>query len=364
MSGCRNKTAEKRISSGDISMTEVDSLQIHLDSLTTQSTSYLQLVGDSTIAFFNKPNSDIVLYNIKNGTTSKIKIFKEGPNAVHGVTGFCFLNPDSIWLYSQWGYEINLIDSKGNRTTKYKLSTDKDSSGNILQYAVNPYPTTTTPYIVKNHIHYLAGMNNRPNDGQLPGTVMIFDEKNGSWKTGVTYPAEYGSTEDLAKWDPFAYRQVQYTMDPQGKMIMNFPASDSLFVYDPRTGTMSAHYAAYSEPTNIHLCEAKTPEESIKNFLKQYCYTSILYDKYNDVYYRIIRKPIESEAEDLNAQIRKKPISIIILNKTFDKIGEFSLPNDEYYHNHVFVTSDGLHINKLSDDDDIMKFRVFRIIDK
>ena len=33
MSGCRNKTAEKRISSGDISMTEVDSLQIHLDSL-------------------------------------------------------------------------------------------------------------------------------------------------------------------------------------------------------------------------------------------------------------------------------------------------------------------------------------------
>ena len=60
MSGCRNKTAEKRISSGDISMTEVDSLQIHLDSLTTQSTSYLQLVGDSTIAFFNKPNSDIV----------------------------------------------------------------------------------------------------------------------------------------------------------------------------------------------------------------------------------------------------------------------------------------------------------------
>lgn len=361
--GCKGgSTGDSADHRDSLTMEESDMLLVPLDSSTTQVTSYMQLIDDSVLAFFNEPNYDIVLNNLNNGTATKVTIHRDGPDAVNGVTGFCYVSPDSIWLYEQWGRDITLIDSNGNKKGHVRMSAINDSLGNRLKYAVSPYPLTISPYTVKNGIHYLQGMNGRAVEGQIPGSTLIYDEKAGNWKTENAYPSVYGANDEISEWNPFGFRQTQYTFTPDGEMLINYPASDSLYTYNPMTGEHRTYNAAYSKPTNIHLVKVNSLEESYADYLKQYCYTSIHYDKFNDVYYRIIRTPIEDfDITKYRELLQTKPVVIIILNKDFKNIGEYSLPDDKYNHGNIFINKNGLHINVVSDDDDFMKFRVFRI---
>ena len=89
----------------------------------------------------------------------------------------------------------------------------------------------------------------------------------------------------------------------------------------------------------------------------------MFYDAENDVYYRLLRLPLESyDKDDLRIEIRRKPIAVIILDGELNKIGETVLPQDSYNPSNTFVTSAGLHVNVESQDDDLMKFRVFKLL--
>lgn len=98
------------------------------------------------------------------------------------------------------------------------------------------------------------------------------------------------------------------------------------------------------------------------DYLNQYSYFAILYDKANRVYYRIVRLPYEDY--DINGNLDdfelRKPNAVIILDEKLNIIGEYQFPAGIYYPLASFVNSDGLHIRVESDDDDFMKFRVFK----
>lgn len=89
----------------------------------------------------------------------------------------------------------------------------------------------------------------------------------------------------------------------------------------------------------------------------------MLYDKYNKVYYRMLRLPVEDYDvdTDFNEAIKYKPIAVIVLDEKFHIIGESVLPEGSYLPGHCFVTPVGLFVNSESDDDDYMKFRVFKL---
>lgn len=362
MHSCKGSGSSAGEQDGNLTMEEVDSLMVPLDSTTTQVTTYLQLVGDSVLAIYNRPNHDIVLYNLYTGTTDKVNINNSGPNAVNGVDGFCYVSPDSIWLYSSWGNVLTMIDADGNKKATHILSSVKDRDDNPLKYSAWPFPLAITPYIVKNGIHYLQGMDGQSAEGQEPGVTMIFNENTGNWKTANPYPALYGPDEDIVYWNTFGYRQAGYAMSPDGKMVISFPASDSLYVYDPITDNRVAYLAAYSKPTNIHQVKTKTQVESTINYLEQYSYPAVLYDKYNKLYYRIVNLPFKNfDRENPDSESNKRPGAVIILNERFEKVGEYLIPDGKRSTINAFVSEQGLHINAPSDDDDFMKFRVFKL---
>lgn len=352
--GCTERNGSAIIS--EASLQEVDSLMIPLDSITTQSVSKMQMIGDSVLAFYNSPSGHICLYNLHKGTTDKITVFKTGPNAVNAVDGFCYVAPDSIWIYEMWGKRITLIDSEGTIKDRRKLSTEN------AEHAVMLYPDALTPYIVKGDKHYFQGSGSNI-EGQKIGTTVIYNAKDSTVFTANPYPAVYGGPDDLFNWGVFEYRMTCYTMTPQGEMAISFPASDSIYVYNPETDSRKAYFAGYSKPTDIHLVVFKDEQGKWTNFMSQYNYSFILYDKFNNLYYRLVGIPTDDyDSENIIKEINRKPLAIIILNSDFEKVGETMLPRDCYLFAKSFVTEKGLHISVESEDDDFMKFRTFKAV--
>lgn len=344
-------------------MEDVDETAIPLDSTTTQEFSYLQQLDDSTIIFLNRPTFELCKANVLTGAMERIQLQNSGPNAVNGIDAFCYVSPDSIWLFASWGGKLFLIDSEGTKIAQTALPVT-EPDGSLPGYTVAPFPRTTSPYAVIGNTQILQGWGRQPEEpGQTMGTTMIFDASDETATTGNPYPEYYGTTADeISEWDLMGYQLTGYTLTPALEILTNFPASDSLYLFNPKTLTRKAYFAGHSEPTNIRKVSFDDQEGQFTYYLSQYRYAGVVYDKFNDVYYRFLYHPVEDyDKDDLRTEFFKMPLSVIILDNEFNVIGEADLPRDVYYLAGTFVTPKGLHIQVLSDDDDFMKFRVFKI---
>ncbi|MDE6771364.1 MAG: DUF4221 domain-containing protein [Muribaculaceae bacterium] len=346
----------------EMSMVECTRLALPLDSITTQETSYMQLVDDSTLAFFNKPTYDICVYDLRDKVLrNRISLRREGPDAVNGIDAFFLSGQDSIWLYASWGNVIYLLD--GNSSLREKRSIDDDvmAKDGGTRHSVSPFPTTTTPYTVVDGRHILQGMDGIVLQGKMPGATVIYDWNSGKVETANGYPSIYGEGNEIQNnWDTFGYRETYYTLNAKNDIVTSFPASDSIYVYSPNSGKSERHYAGYSETVDIKPGVPSDPDSKTRKFISQHQYSGVLYDRFNDLYYRIIRLPGNADAQDVRKEISSKPVVVIILDGEFNKVGEYRLPEDMYYTANAFVTPDGLHVNTVSDDDDLMTFRVFK----
>ncbi|MDE6077896.1 MAG: DUF4221 domain-containing protein [Muribaculaceae bacterium] len=356
-----NKSSKNGTSLQTYAIAEEETLRLPLDSTTSQTTRYLQLVNDTTLAFLNEPTSEICIYSLKNpNCKDKIKIYKEGPNTVNGIDAFFIQSPDSIWLYATWGKRIFLIDHEGTLLDSFALPpTDETVS---TTHSVYPYPQTTTPYIVKDGIHFLQGRSGIAIPNRLAGASLIYDSRNGEMRTGSPYPQVYGDKDEIQnKWSTFGERQTYNHITPDNRIITSFPASDSLYVWDTQSGKTTAYMADFSARPEIVSSLGPDTDTSLKNFIKAFTYGAILYDSSNKLYYRLFRSGGTVDDKDLENSLLHKPLGMVILNDSLKKVGEIMLPDDAYYPANAFVNSEGLHIVTYSDDDDFMTLKVIKV---
>lgn len=357
-SSCKKSVVEK--GNDTYTMVKQYELRLPLDSITSQTTQYMQLVNDSTLAFLNAPTSDICIYSLNEPKCeSKVKIYRDGPNAVNGIDAFYFQTSDSIWLYAAWDQRIFLIDDQGTLLTGYSVPiTDHYAS---TRHSVSPFPQTTAPYLVRGNLHILQGMDGIVAQGLLPGATLLYNAGTGELKTGSTYPKIYGPPEDIqSHWSTFGERASFSHVAPDNAVITSFPISDSIYVWNPTSDILSSHLASYSGKHEIVSSVGDTREESFEKYISGFQYGPILHDAWNKMYYRLFRTEGKVDDTDLRATVTRKPLGVLILNEEFEKIGETMLPEGRYYPAHAFVTSKGLHIKLFSEDDDYMVFRVFR----
>ncbi|MCM1450352.1 MAG: DUF4221 domain-containing protein [Clostridiales bacterium] len=344
-------------------MVETDSCVIPLDSLTIQQPAYIQKINDSVMCFYNRATHNICFVDLNIPAVSgKIQLYREGPDAVPWIDGF-YYDADRIYLYESWGKRISIVDTEGKILKRIEIP-ETDSSGMSPKYAVNPFPTSLSPYIVTDGKHILSGMDGIAVDGQIEGATIVYDESNDCVITGNPFPAIYGSSDDLSNWD-VNFRITSYAMMPGGDILICYPASDSLYRYHIATDTRQPVYAGYSLPTDINRGHFSSKEEKMVSTLRRYRYSGILYDDSKNVYYRMVALPLTNVNPDqIKEAMRKQRIAVIILDSSFNIVGETILPEGTYFTSYSFVNSDGLHINVESDDDDLMVYRVFKLAEK
>ena len=329
-----------------------------LDDSTTQIVNHIQTYerNDSQLlALYNEPINNICIFDVKSGKEiQKIQFQKEGPNALDpNFCGFLIHNKDSIFMYHTWLWQLDLFNEKGELQKKYQIKDYPLESGcsfrrpDILPYSDTPIKKVDN-YII------LQGQGCNVCDSQsnqIPeGVTLLLNLKDSLVRHENGYPEIYNQK---GIWQTFAYRVVPYDLSPQGEMVINYPADDSIRVFNIHTKKTHCYFAGYSKPYTIH--PARSEKEVDRSIMEQVQYTSIYYDKWNQLYYRLLTLPL-SDYDVNEKSAPKRNLAVIILDKYFQKVGEYNIKEPSNRFSRAFVSSEGLHINILSDNDDYLTF--------
>lgn len=356
-----------RIGKNYFTMQELPNKSFYLDDSTTQVLSYIQtfVENDSLkLALYNKPMKNICIFDVKAAKViDKIQLNKDGPYAINNsIMGFYYINKDSIYLYDYWTYKLLLVNHDGvilNKEELANLLLPDDSTTFVKSY---PLPTSRTPIKKVGDIIILEGQNGELIKGKTDCSeafvTALYNLKTKRIRFANSYPQIYG---DLQKniWSVFGYRIAPYDINNRQEMIVSFPADDHIVVYDLKSSKFQKYFAGYSKDDIIKPSVSTSDADMAKHVWGQTQYCGIFYDKWNELYYRIVAHP----SIDYNTNQRKtsRPFSIIILDHNFDKIGEFDLKvQSNVYYSHSFVSSEGFHINIYSEDDDYLTFMTLK----
>lgn len=342
---------------GDIGLQVVDQLVLSLDSTTSTDSfmlEYLEYNGEPRLAYFNRGDQTIRLFDIDNGEQeTKLTFDKAGPNRVLYIAGFTIHNKDSIFLTD--GYQTNyLVNSSSQLISKYRTE-----DANLLKHAPGPWVRTGSPMIYDKgklfYQGYVGGVFDQPNMVQLDLESNKIDYFNGYplfyqeayWRGGFEYMYfTYNQKSRIIVSSFVADHNIQTINLDSWSEINEYPASGSGF------GKLRAPRQNMGDPGH---------EKDEKKFMLQPSYGRIHYDFNNDLYYRLAYDGISESDYDSNDPLRSsvKPARIIILDNQFNKLGEYDLGRFQYEPNMAFTGAKGLYLKRMDDEnEDIVTFDV------
>lgn len=354
---CTKKTEQNRTGLSIYTMQECEHKSFFLDDSTTQVLRYIQtfVENDSLkLALYNPPINNICFFDVESGKSiKKIQLFKDGPNALkENFMGFYYQSTDSLWVFRNWPEEICLVNSKGVIYWKKRIA---ESNSTQSKYAAPEIlPNSNLPIKKVGDYLILQGQGfDRENSDKTPGVTLLYNIIDETANAANPYPAIYGNSDEV--WQVFAYRMVPYDIIDDHKMVLSFPADDSLRIYNIKTGETAAHFAGHSINYNIKPSNSTTRAGLERHVLEQVQYPGIYYDKWNDLFYRVMTLPASDYDKNIGSKLRRE-LCVIILDKEFNKIGEYTVKERTHTYSHAFVSKEGLHINVMSDDDDYLTF--------
>jgi hypothetical protein len=187
----------------------------------------------------------------------------------------------------------------------------------------------------------------------------IFDTKTKQTEYIVSYPKLYYDYN----WGGGLFRWIYSTYNSSKKMIVySFPADHFIYTINLFNKKINSYYAGSKYINHISSLPQRKlrvidSDDKIKHFVENHSYSNVIYDMYNDVFYRIAEfKTIYNEVPGW-----KKKLSIIILNNDFNIVGETQIVENHAltYRYTLFVTSKGLHIQQESDEDQML-FNIYK----
>ncbi len=306
--------------------------------------------GCRYITFLNNYNNSIYFYDYDSLSYKQQIIWeKKGPNGIARLTGYYIKSLDSIYLYNMNEIGVKLGNEKGEIYKDFSLCNQDLKDLNWFYNRPVYYLQTVTPFLETNDEILLTGFFY----GSIPDKSIAnfkltarFDFNMNKLHFSFGYPVSlYGSNYN---WEgelyTFVYSDVHRDLD---KLVFSFPVSHNLYIADLNTGEYQEVYGGSNFAGSICSLpkdqKRTTKEECVNHFMKQDVYAAIKYDKYRDVYYRFFLNAMPESSKSLNW--KKKPISVIIMDKDFNYIGETVIgTGEDWYWQNSFVTQEGLNV--------------------
>lgn len=200
-----------------------------------------------------------------------------------------------------------------------------------------------------------------PNAPLPPNLLLTINREDGAQRLSVAYPSLF----QKAKWGDFFHRYYSTYNNYTDEMIFSFPPDHNLVVVSPQ-GQVREVYAGsvFTERLRPFMFtkESRPKKKDAEgiNFLGQRTYRNIYFDRFANLYYRVVSNSIpEEEYKNRSSNSKKSPFSIIILNSNFQKVGEQSFDANMYSSASIFISKDGLCLPTAESNDDKMVFDVF-----
>jgi hypothetical protein len=352
-----------------------------LDRESVQQNRCIQLVEDVFsdsiyFTFLNTYNYSIYFYDFKTGKfLRKIKLDKEGPNGVNPYAhdGYYIASYDSIYYYSHRNHSLYLLNHKGekyhtinymtNYYDKMKLWKEKDFQKNRIPPMVQL--STGQPMYKTDGIIYLCGQVTEEL-GKVDSLNLLLlttiDTRNGdSIAFHFGYPKSYGE----GNWGEAYFREVFWCMNPTNKsFVVSFP--NDHYIYQTDLKQVNKIYAGSMYAGDIKSIDTPAfimpKSRRLSHYFENYSYSSVIYDRYRNVYYRMVEHPWKDYNTDMDWRPWLKQVSIIILDENFNFMGETKLDMEyRFVALQFMVTEDGLLLYKQTDDEDEWVYDLFTL---
>jgi hypothetical protein len=265
---------------------------------------------------------------------------------------------DSIFVLDQWHFKIFIINRKGEKIDSFSLVNKKEDRH------IHPSPnlSTETPmsFSMGNLILTGVSLGEYVDESDTNRPVIIkYDTRTKFQENLVSFPEIYQG----ANWGGANYRFVYSSFVNPYTMLLSFPADHFIYKVNVFSKQIDKYYGGSKYFDTIQsLNKGKNYKDKSRInefFTTNPSYSSIVFDKYRNMFYRIADLPIRHYQEGVKAQSIKQ-FSIIILDSNFNKIGETLLPHLMYSRIAFFVSRDGLNFKKYDHDDDHITFTSFR----
>ncbi len=298
------------------------------------------------LVYQNEFNQQLQFYDIETGKKTKVvKLFTEGPNTVKCLSGFYVKSLDSIYVFCEYAYQVFLVNGRGEVIDNYKWLDEVQPSGAVLSKVAM----------------YAGNMVIAKGDDLYIPTVTVADQNAGRYtelychqyinlrrkenRYNFTYPATYEENN---------FRHLSKTfrcLMPNGNFLFSFSADGNLYETD-LNGTVHVHNGAskkFAAPIPIPVRHAKTTPELLDEYVaKSPSYKAIFYDKKNELYYRVALDG--AEANWTKREAHKRNISILMLDKNLNIVGETVLDKDKFLYRNILMSSKGLLISNANPD--------------
>ncbi len=326
-----------------------------MDSVTSASIDYLKLkkINDTLFfTFLNTYNNTIYCYDYDTKKLKKSILLSSNKK----IKAYEIITWDSILSYQYWDQKITLQNGAGKILKEINVPIENNKNGYCAQ------PSTTSPIICRKDKFYLVGgivTNKKASKFSHSVAQVDLSFKNYNYK--LNFPKIYS---DYFFGGKHYNLNISYTYNEKDNIfVFSFPASHSLI--STKDFITYKEYCAGSK----HIRNIPEYPYSGEDKAYDYCtengfYYSVLYDKYNNLYYRICLLPSDA----VIAYKSKRDLSIIILDKNFKIVGEQVLKNTKDFSietiSSICVTPDGLLFQKENNitNDNQISFNKYKIV--
>jgi len=285
-----------------------------------------------------------------------IHIPSDGPNSF-SFYSFLFHNTDTIFCFPFRGLETFVFDFKGNFKFKKEIPIKFKYSEPQEIMPTNQDPATFENSILSvtstSYIHYGHEPDKFHGDNFSMNYILNEDS---SWIPKVYFPGSYfGNIYPILR----IYRTYSYYAK---QFINSFSYSHYLYISD------------YFGLVDSVLVQSKYMDE-IPSFTKyeeanrgrdcftENMYADIIYDKYNNVYYRFVA--LVGDEQFLNKvnianQYLYRPFVIMLLDAEFNILDEMEMPSGQYNYYDYFVNERGLWISTNNPENELFNENFLR----
>jgi hypothetical protein len=290
-----------------------------------------------------------------------MQLESDGPNGIKPqISSYYFHSPDSIFLFFNILQQLVLIDGQGNIQARHKLLTQPWSETNEIPTA--QVYGGMVPFI-RNNKMYLCSYGLAFSGGKAG---LVYDLDGG----GTFFPYLLPEIYSEGWWSGLIYdRFSQAVNDDHNLVVLSYGADKFLWVIDERGNIVPKCAKSRYLPDQL-----KPYSNERMNFDQHYLdlwrhealqggYSSVIYDKWRHVYYRIAFKPVPESAYTSPNQVWDNPV-VVILDSDFRIVGESELPAG-YLFTLYYVSPEGIFFyNRYAyenEDDDHFTFGRFTL---
>jgi hypothetical protein len=189
----------------------------------------------------------------------------------------------------------------------------------------------------------------------------IDTQNGGSIAFHLGYPESYRE----GNWGEAYFREVFWCMNPATKLfVISFP--NDHYIYQTDLKQVNKIYAGSTYADDIKSLDSPTfilsKSRRLSHYFENYSYSTVIYDKYRNVYYRMVEHPWKDYHQDMDWMPWLKQLSIVILDGDFHFIGETRLDMEYRFSASQFmVTANGLLLYKQTDDENELIYDLFTL---